>query len=196
MKKVSIAKLTISIMLVLLMTSCTSLESRIGESVEVTTEQVSETTTATTEDTTLLIEFNDYTITENDDGTFNITITQEAVEDRYYTMSLMYDDRIVEYVSGDGYYESAYGSFDEETIVTDSTDTESVESSVTTLSKDELEARLGKEGKWVLKSTSEGTQYVEIKLLNSYGDVCTKYQLTCIVDTHLEPHLYYTTINY
>jgi hypothetical protein len=196
MKKVSIAKLTISIMLVLLMTSCTSLESRIGESVEVTTEQVSETTTTTTEDTTLLIEFNDYTITENDDGTFNITITQEAVEDRYYTMSLMYDDRIVEYVSGDGYYESAYGSFDEETIVTDSTDTERVEPSVTTLSKDELEARIGKEGKWVLKSTSEGTQYVEIKLLNSYGDVCTKYQLTCIVDTHLEPHLYYTTINY
>ncbi len=196
MKNVSIAKVIISIMLVLLMTSCESLEERLGESAEVTTEQteqVTEDTITTTEDTSLLIEFNDYTTTKNDDGTFNITITQDAVEDSYYTLSLMYDDRIVEYVSGEGYYTSAYGSFEEETIVTDDEDDTEI---VTTLSKEELESKLGKEGKWVLKSTSEGTQYIEIKLIDKYGDIYAKYQFTCIVDTHLEPHIYYTTINY
>jgi hypothetical protein len=187
------------------LTSCNSLEIEeelgvyIGATTHETTTATTTTAITTTEDVEELIEFQDYTVTENDDNTYSFTISQEATTDCYYTISLMYDDRITEYVSGDNYIKSAYGEFadDEDGNVLETTtpeDGEEIETEeVTTI---DIESLLNKKGEWTFKTTSEGTQYIEIKLINSYGDIVGKYQLTCIVDTHLEPHMYYTNFNY
>lgn len=211
MNRMYLYKIILPISIVSLMTSCTNLienEDLGTSSSQTTTIETSKEVTTTTMEENLLIEFNEYTYVQNDDGTFNFTITQEAMEDCYYTISLMYDDKIIEFVEGDGYLKSDYGLFAGETLEETSTenygeeDIEDEEEEVTTtedtskLSEEKIKSLLGKEGKWTFKCISEGTQYIEIKLINEYGDVRYKSQFTCIVDTHLEPHLYYTNINY
>ena len=84
-------------------------------------------------------------------------------------------------------------------IFSDSDDDEDITTTLDdkyTLSEDKIKSLIGKDGKWTFKCISEGTQYIEIKLINEFGDIRYKSQYTCIVDTHLEPHLYYTNINY
>jgi hypothetical protein len=197
MSKYLIKRLVACVSLLALLTGCTDLNGMEYIPTETTTTTTMETTITTTMDTELLIEFEDYTSTKNDDDSYNFTITQDATDDCYYTISLMYDDRITEYVSGDFYIKSAYGMFaDEDTTMETTVPEEEEDSEEVTTTELDLESFLGKEGKWTFKTISEGTQYIEIKLINSYGDTVGKYQLTCIVDTHLEPHMYYTNINY
>lgn len=198
MNSSSATKLTLAVAALLLTTACSSLE--LGHSDSPPEYTTQSTTTAQTSQTSiqedLLIEFTDYTTTKNEDGTFDITITQEATEGCYYVLSMMYDGNVLEYVDGDGYLESHYGEFanlnggDESTTSVEGDGTE--EPTTTDASK----STVGKEGKWTLRSVSEGTEYVEIELIDQYGDVVYKSQYTCIVDTHLEPHIYYTNINY
>lgn len=199
MKKVSVIKLFILMFATSFLVSCNSLE--LGDSSNLDTESTTITNATTTiGDSNLLIEFKDYTTSKNDDGTFNITINQEAMEDCYYTISLMYDGNILEYIEGEGYLKSHYGKFanDDEDIVTTINEDSEEDSDTTTVttSKEDLKSKLGKAGKWTFKTISEGTEYIEINLINSYGDIVSKIQFTCIVDTHLEPHMYYTTINF
>ena len=208
-------KIILLISIISLSTACNNLngfEDLDSSNTEVTTIETSKEviTTTTTSEQDLLIEFNDYTYQKNDDGTFNFTITQEAMEGCYYTISLMYDDTITEFVSGDGYLRSEYGKFAGETSEEtssnedeeDNNDEDENEDITTTLddkytlSEDKIKSLIGKDGNWTFKCVSEGTQYIEIKLINEYGDIRYKSQYTCIVDTHLEPHLYYTNINY
>lgn len=200
MKKVSVIKLFILMFVTSFLVSCNSLE--LGDSSNLDTESTTTTNATTTiDDSNLLIEFKDYTTSKNDDGTFNITINQEAMEDCYYTISLMYDGNILEYIEGEGYLESNYGKFasnNDDDIVTTINENSKEDSDTTTVttSKEDLKSKFGKAGKWTFKTISEGTEYIEINLINSYGDIVSKIQFTCIVDTHLEPHMYYTTINF
>lgn len=208
-------KIILIISIISLLTSCNNLSEleNLGSSnAEVTTVGTSKDTDVTTTlEQDLLIEFNDYTYQKNDDGTFNFTITQDAMEGCYYTISLMYDDKITEFVSGEGYLRSDYGLFAGETSEEtssnedeeDDNDNDDEDEDITTtlddkytLSEDKIKSLIGKDGKWTFKCISEGTQYIEIKLINEFGDIRYKSQYTCIVDTHLEPHLYYTNINY
>lgn len=199
MKKVSVIKLFILMFVTSFLVSCNSLE--LGDSSNLDTESTTTNATTTIDDSNLLIEFKDYTTSKNDDGTFNITINQEAMEDCYYTISLMYDGNILEYIEGEGYLESNYGKFasnNDDDIVTTINENSEEDSDTTTVttSKEDLKSKFGKAGKWTFKTISEGTEYIEINLINSYGDIVSKIQFTCIVDTHLEPHMYYTTINF
>ncbi|MCC8068236.1 MAG: hypothetical protein LIO71_00485 [Ruminococcus sp.] len=216
MNRIYLSKMILPISIIPLMTSCYSLTDSLGTSNSQTTTTIDTTTetsidlTTTLEDETLLLEFTDYTYFQNDDGTFNFTITQEAMEGCYYIISVMYDGNVIEFVEGDGYLKSEYGLFADETLEeTSNADDEQEyqnddadQEEVTTtddsykLSEEKIKSLMGKEGCWTFRCISEGTQYVEIKLINEYGDVRYKLQFTCIVDTHLEPHLYYTNINY
>lgn len=201
MEKVSIIKLFILISVISLLVSCDSLE--LGDSNQDDSFKNTETTNITNDTTVgnsdLLIEFKDYTTSKNDDGTFNIIINQEAMEGCYYTISLMYDGMVLEYIQGEGYLKSNYGKFanDDDTITTINENTEEyIDTTIVTTSEQDLKSSFGKAGKWTFKTISEGTEYIEINLINSYGDIISKVQFTCIVDTHLEPHMYYTTINF
>ncbi|MGN1411492.1 MAG: hypothetical protein ACI4WH_03150 [Oscillospiraceae bacterium] len=202
MFKTSFIKAIPMVMSLVMLTSCNNLEQSNVE--QVTT--VSNTTEAiTTIDENALIPFNDFEVSENN-GEYFVTINQEGLEDCYYTISLLYGNKVIEYVSGDGFKKSAYGEFaDGDTlegninIDTDDDDDNNYDEDVTTVTEETtipIENLLGKDGKWTFKCVSEGTEYIEIKLINSFGDVRSKCQYTCIVDTHLEAHLYYTNINY
>lgn len=203
MFKTSIKAIPIVIFLAML-TSCNNLEQSNIE--QVTTTSTMET--VTTIDENALIPFNDFEVSE-DNGEYFVTINQEGLEDCYYTISLLYGNKVIEYVSGDGFKKSAYGEFADgdtlegdiniDTSDDDDDDNDHDDEDITTVTEETtipIEDLLGKDGKWTFKCVSEGTEYIEIKLINSFGDVRSKCQYTCIVDTHLEAHLYYTNINY
>lgn len=203
MHNVSFRKLICPTLMVGLLTSCNNIETP-PSSFEPATTTTAETTTTIDEDA--LIPFDDFEVFE-EDGEYYFTINQEGMEGCYYTISVFYGNKAIEYVSGDGYLKSAYGEFfddvDETSSDTTTTDKHSKDdddndetsttTEVTTISTEEL---VGKDGKWTFKCVAEGTDYVEIKLINEYGDVRFKCQYTCIVDTHMEAHMYYTNINY
>lgn len=204
MSKISFRNFVIPIILSLgLFSACSNIETPPSDLVTTTTTQI----TTTTIDENALIPFNDFEVFQENNESF-LTINQTGMEGCYYTISMLYGNKVIEFVSGDGFQKSGYGEFaDGDTIngeVTsleddnnnednqdDSEDTTTTEE--TTISVDDL---IGKDGKWTFKCVSEGTDYVEIKLINEYGDVRFKCQYTCIVDTHLEAHMYYTNINY
>lgn len=165
------------------------------------------TEVTTTIDENALIPFNDYEIFE-ENGEYFFTINQEGMEGCYYTISMFYGSTVIEYVSGDGFIKSGYGEFsDGDTLggevttkkeLDDSEEDDDGDNEVVTITEEtiSIENLVGKDGKWTFKCIGEGTDYFEIKLINEFGDVRYKSQYTCIVDTHLEAHMYYTNINY
>lgn len=198
MFKTFFAKFIPLILLVILLTSCNEITNN-DENLVTTTE----ITTETSANENALIPFTDFEVSTQNGESF-VTIYQDAMEDCYYTISIL-NGNVLEFQSGNGFVKSAYGEFsDGDTLdgeLSSNDDDDDFESDISDKEENQeekldIDSMLGNRGEWTFKCVSEGTDYIEVKLITKDGDVRFKCQYTCIVDTHLEAHMYYTNINY
>ena len=204
-----VCAVAMSTMLMVLVTACNHISeedmSQSANTIQDTTTENSTTKDTTNANTTIdessLIPFENFSASSDENGSY-VTITQSGMEDCYWVISLLHDGQVLEYVSGNGYLNSEYGKFaNDDSNTSDSEDTEQeVQNDDTQEDTTEVTTNLddvvSKDGTWTFKCVSEGTEYLEIDLINKAGDVRSKCQYTCIVDAHLEAHMYYTNINY